>query len=68
MTDVEKEIIVALANNGMKIGRVGRVLYMSYNNIVYHIKKIKKSTGLDPKDFHDLGELFEMVCEERENP
>jgi DNA-binding PucR family transcriptional regulator len=67
MTELDKDVIVALADNGMKISGAGRVLFMCYNTVLYHIQKIKTATGLDPRDFHDLCVLYAMVRKERKD-
>ena len=66
MNQKDKKIIIALADNGMGIGRAARALYMSYNNVTHHISRIEQETGLNPRDFHDLCKLYAMATEEVE--
>ena len=57
LTDQEKEIIVNLWNNAMSIATTARVMNYNRNTIVWHMNKIKKRTGLDPRNCNDLMEL-----------
>ena len=61
MTDQDKLVILALADNRMNISDTARALSIHRNSVVYHIEKIKKEIGLDPRDFYDLCELLDMV-------
>ena len=61
LTETNIAVIIALANNGMNVSRAAKSLYFCHSNILYHIKKIKEKTGLDPRDFYDLCELVKMV-------
>ena len=65
MTELDKDVIVALADNRMNINDAAKALFICHQGVRYRIEKSKKSTGLDPKDFHDLCVLYAMVCEER---
>lgn len=61
MTSVDFQIILALADNNMNESEAARVLFMHRNNVVYHIGKVKKLTGLDPTVFYDLVKLVQMA-------
>lgn len=61
MDRLDAEIIVALARNAMNISRAADVLQYHRNSIDYHLNKIRKSTGLDPRNFFDLGELYSIA-------
>lgn len=37
------------------------MVFMHRNNVVYHIGKVKKLTGLDPTVFYDLVKLVQMA-------
>ncbi len=58
------DVIIGLADNGMSIEAVSRKIHMHRNTVRYHIDKIKRITGLDPKDFHQLNELLRYVTGE----
>lgn len=64
MSEQDKEVILALANHGMKIAKAAKALYMHPNTVRYHIRKVKQVTGLDPMKFYDL---YKLVCEFRGN-
>lgn len=61
LTEVDFQIILALADNNMNETETARVLFMHRNTVVYHIQKIKKLTGLDAANFYDLVKLVEMA-------
>ena len=61
LTAVDFEIILALADNNMNVVETARVLFMHRNNVVYHIGKVKKRTGLDPTKFYDLVKLVRIA-------
>lgn len=65
MTDLDVEIILALADCDMSVARTGQKLYMHQNTVKYHLAKVKKETGLNPKCFYDLVKLLAMI--ERED-
>lgn len=47
----------------MNIGEVSRQLFMHRNTVTYHLDKVKRQTGLDPRRFYDLIELVKMAQE-----
>ncbi len=61
LTDRNKEIILALAECNMNQAEVSRVKYLHINTVIYHIQKIRETTGLDPQNFYDLIKLVEMA-------
>ena len=61
MTEMDKKVILALAECDMCVSRTGRKLYMHHNSIMYHVRRIREITGLDPKKFYDLQRLVEEV-------
>lgn len=61
LTDVDIQIILALADSNMNESETSRSLFMHRNNVVYHIGKVKRLTGLDPTNFYDLHELVQMA-------
>lgn len=50
-----------MTHHGMNTGEVARVLCYDPTTIRYHVKKIRRVTGLDPKNFYDLGELLTIA-------
>ena len=65
LTDVDAQIVLALAENDMNESETARSLFMHRNTVVYHIGKVKKLTGLDPTNFYDLVELVQMARNRR---
>lgn len=61
LTDIDVQIVLALADNNMNVCKTARSLFMHRNNVAYHIGRIKKLTGLDPTNFHDLVKLVQMA-------
>jgi DNA-binding CsgD family transcriptional regulator len=60
-TEREREIIQAMADGNLNISEAARILFMSRNNVEYHVEKIKKHYGLDCRKFYDLIKLLEMA-------
>ena len=54
-------IILAFADSGMNIAETAFVVYMNRGTVIYHMEKIKRITGLDPRNFYDLYKLVSMV-------
>lgn len=67
MTELDKDVIVALADNRMNVTDAARYLCLHRNSVLYHVRKIYQKTGLDALDFHDLCDLYQMVAIERNN-
>lgn len=63
MTKQESKIIIGLAHHGLSALRVAKSLNYHRNTIYYHVKKIRKETGLDPYDFFDMQKLYPMAEE-----
>lgn len=61
LTEHQAEIVKAFADEDMSIMSVARRLNYHYNNICYHLDKIREETGLDPRRFYDLERLLRMV-------
>lgn len=61
LTKLDKDIVLSLADNDMNVSKVARALYMHRNNVIYHLRKVKSLTGLDPMKFYDLCKLIQMI-------
>lgn len=61
MDERDAEIVLALADHNMNTSETARVGYMHRNTVLYHIRKIKRETGLDPTNFYDLCKLVKMA-------
>lgn len=64
LTDIEKEIILLMAECDLRMSAVGKELNYCRGAVFYHVKRILKKTGLNPRCFYDLVELLEMVRED----
>ena len=63
MTKQESKIIIALANNKLSALRAAKSLNYHRNTILYHVRKVRKDTGLDPYDFFDMQKLYPIARE-----
>ena len=63
MTKQESKIIIELAHHQLSALRVARSLSYHRNTIYYHVRKIRKETGLDPYDFFDMQQLYPLALE-----
>lgn len=61
LDDIDKSIIRALAKNNMRVFPTAKAAYVSPGAVNYRIRRIRKRTGLNPKDFFDLYRLWQMV-------
>lgn len=61
ITRVDVEILESLAQNGMRIQRVADELRYSSHAVRYHLGKVHRLTGLNPRDFYDLYELIQIL-------
>ena len=61
MTELDKKVIIALADNRLNTTDAGIALNKHRNSVIYHVQKIKRNTGLDPMDFHDMCKLYVMA-------
>lgn len=63
MTREQAKIILAFAENDMKIRATGEQLYMHHANVIYHLKKIQKEMGWNPRKFYDLCYLVGIAAQ-----
>ena len=66
MNELEREVVIALADNRMNLTNAALAMCKHRNSLIYHIQKIKRKTGLDSRDFHDLCKLYAMAIGERD--
>lgn len=59
LNDFDREVVLALASNNMNETETARQLYAHRNTVCYHLRKVKKLTGLDPVNFYDLHKLVQ---------
>lgn len=58
MTLTQAEVVVQLAKCNMNITKTSQAMFMHRNNITYHIRQIRRDTGLNPLNFYQLCELL----------
>lgn len=63
ITPIRCKIILALADNRMRVTEAAKELFMHYSTVIYHIRLIKAITGKDPMNFYDLIDLVRMARE-----
>lgn len=61
MNETEAKIIVEFARCDMQINKTAKILHYHRHSIRYYFDKILNLTGLDPQNFFDLGELYEIA-------
>lgn len=57
----DAESILALAAYGMKISEAAQALYVHRNTLIYRLDRVRRTTGLNPYNFTDLGHLVPMA-------
>lgn len=65
LTPAQIECIAAYATNNMNIQATATSLYRHRNAVEYHLREVKRKTGLDPKVFFNLIRLLNLI-EEKE--
>ena len=63
LKEKDKQIILSLADNGMKVKPAARELGLHWNVVYSRMDRIWDNTGLDPRNFYDLHKLVQMVKE-----
>ena len=61
LTDTDFEVVLSMADNDMNPTRTANKMFMNRNTVIYHIRKVKKLTGLDARNFYDLIKLVRMA-------
>lgn len=64
VTKFQKELIILLAQKNMKVADAVRKLGVSRSKVETAMSQIKQETVLDPQNFFDLHELYQMVTSE----
>ena len=57
LTKFQAELVLAYARNSMSARQTGQELWVSAEDVHYHLRRIKEDSGLDPKNFYDLCRL-----------
>ena len=66
MSDETKQIILLLAKWNMNVSAVATRVGLGRHAMDNRLIKIKEETGLDPLNFFDLHELYQIVTSEVE--
>lgn len=61
MTESDARIVVAFARCNMNINQTAKATHYHRHSIANHFENIRYNTGLDPRNFFDLGELYEIA-------
>lgn len=59
MDDIDVRLIRAFAEHDMNVTDTADAVRMHRNSVLYRLKVIKRTTGLDPRKFYDLIKLLE---------
>lgn len=61
LTETRARIILALADNDMKVYTAAIAAHYGRSNVDYQLRQIRKLTGLNPRNFYDLQKLVQMA-------
>lgn len=61
MSKYQAKIIVLYAQASMNRSGVAKILGVNTSTLTYHFNVIQDKTGLDPRNFFDLGELYTIA-------
>lgn len=61
LSETNAEAILAFANGDMRIYKAAKIMCVVPFDISYHLDRVKKITGLDPRKFYDLVRLVPMA-------
>lgn len=62
MNEIEARMIVAFARCDMKITHAAKRLHYDTATLEYRFNSVHIKTGLNPRNFFDLGELYTSAC------
>lgn len=57
----EAESVLAFAAYSMKITDAAQAMFVHRNTLIYRLDKVRRSTGLNPYNFDDLGKLVPLA-------
>lgn len=61
MDKIDAKMIVAFARCGMRLRTAADMVFYNKGTLVYRFDRIKRETGLDPRNFFDLVELYDIA-------
>lgn len=62
MDKIDAKMIVAFARCGMKIKTAADMVFYNKGTLIYRFNRIRRETGLDPRNFFDLVELYNIAA------
>lgn len=63
LTEFDREVLHRWARGNMRVGRTAKALHLHPNTVRYHLDKIRRETGKDPRSFQGLTELLKELEE-----
>lgn len=61
LTETQARMVLGLADNEMKVYKTSIALHYSRSTVDYHLRQIRKLTGLNPRNFYDLYHLVQIA-------
>lgn len=61
LDDLDCTIVHVFAENDMRGNLTAKQLFMCESSVTYHFRKIRKKTGLNPRNFYDLVKLVQAI-------
>lgn len=61
----DKRVILMFAKANMSVSKAARLAYLSRQAVWWRLNRVKRDTGFDPFEFHDLARLVRVIEEER---
>ena len=61
----DKRVIMVFAKANMNLSKAARLAYLSRQTVWWRLNRVKRDTGLNPFEFHDLARLVRAIEEER---
>ena len=62
----DKRVVLTFARANMNLSKAARLAYMSRQGMKYRLENVRKNTGFNPMDFHDLCRLVNAIEKERD--
>lgn len=61
MDKIDAKMIVAYARCGMRLRTAANMVFYNKGTLTYRFDRIRRETGLDPRNFFDLVELYDIA-------
>lgn len=62
MNEIEAKMIVAFVRCDMKITHAAKRIHYDTSTLEYRFNSVHIKTGLNPRNFFDLNELYAIAC------